>query len=235
MKTIITVALSDFKLIFRDPSLRLFLLLPGMIFLVVGPFLEYLIEEYPGVNDFASYIIMAATVQASIMFGFIYSMVFIDEKETEINKVYAVIPSSKRNTINARLLIPTVIAIVVAFCIISFQNILTVSLESKLSISIIAGLMSPILALSVAGISKNKMEGLTWFKIINSLVTLPLLAFFVPKFRLFFSIFPTHWLFQGFDISVNGGQSSLYFITGILYALVLNYLLVIYFIKKQFD
>ena len=58
MNRFIQIGLADFRLIFRDPSLRIFLLMPGMIFIVVLLVIPNLINTYPIVENYAAVILM---------------------------------------------------------------------------------------------------------------------------------------------------------------------------------
>ena len=40
---------------------------------------------------------------------------------------------------------------------------------------------------------------MTWFKFVNLLVSVPLAAFFIAKYTVFFGVIPTHWAFQTLD------------------------------------
>jgi fluoroquinolone transport system permease protein len=53
--------------------------------------------------------------------------------------------------------------------------------------------MAPIMALAVASLAGNKMEGMTWYKGLNLLVVLPVAAFFVPDYAYCFAFLPTFW------------------------------------------
>ena len=75
---------NDFKVVYREPSLRIFLVLPFLIIWGVYSLLPYLCQTYEVICPYISYILMATMVQSSTMFGFIYCMVFIDEKDTWI-------------------------------------------------------------------------------------------------------------------------------------------------------
>ena len=52
---------------------------------------------------------MATTMQGSLIFGFIYSMVLIDEKDTNVAKVYGILPVSKFWFVIFRLIAPFLI------------------------------------------------------------------------------------------------------------------------------
>jgi len=71
-------------------------------------------------------------------------------------------------------------------------------------LSALCGLIAPLLTIVVTILSKNKMEGMTWFKLVNLLVIIPLAAFFIPEYALLFGVIPTHWAFQMLGEMVDG-------------------------------
>ncbi|WPP48034.1 ABC transporter permease [Catalinimonas niigatensis] len=222
MKQLINVSISDFKLIFRDASLRIFLLLPGLIYLVVNLFLPWLASRFEGVDEYVAYVLVVATLETTQMFGFIYSMVLIEEKETEVAKVYGVLPVSKTGFVLSRLIIPCLITIIITWILLIIQPFYTLSLYASLWFSILAGFTVPIYTLGIAVLSKNKMEGLVWIKVFNILVVIPIVAFFVPdSFTFLFGIFPTYWFFQGLNSLIEGATFFWYLLAGFVYFMLL--------------
>ena len=230
----IQLMISDFKLIFREPSLRIFLLMPFLIVLIIHVGLPALVEEFPVVGDYTSYILMAASIQTSTMFGFIYCMVFIDEKDQEINKVYGILPVSKKGFVLIRMIPSLILSILFTFIVLYFQKFYILSFTEVLSISVQAGLVSPILSLVVAILSKNKMEGLTWYKVINTILNVPLIAFFIPAWDHIFGLIPSHWVFQNLHYQI-AGESGLWVVGfGFIYLFFVILLLDIRFSKVHF-
>lgn len=205
MKQLLTVSLSDFKMIFRDPTLRVFFLLPIMVFAVINGALPWLISKYPVVEEYAIYVVVIATIEVTQMFGFIYSIVLIEEKEQEVSKVYGVMPISRISFTLFRMLIPVIITILLTWLILILQPFYDIPLAYSLLFSLIAGLVVPPYVLLVAVMSKNKMEGMVWIKVVNLAVVVPAAAFFIPKsFGWLFGFLPTHWAFQGLhDLMLN--------------------------------
>ena len=138
MKKLIQVSISDFKLVFRNPSLRVFLVIPLAAVLIVNVLLPYLAGKYEGVIEYIPYVLMAAALQTSTMFGFIYCMVFIEEKETQVAKVYGVVPVSKPGFALFRLIIPFFLSTMVTWLILSVQPFYSYSPVSSLIISFLA-------------------------------------------------------------------------------------------------
>lgn len=235
MKKTLFLSLIDFKLIFREPSLRIFLMMPALIFALVLFILPLLRDRYEGVESFIPIVLMGATMQTSILFGSIYSMVLIHEKDIQVAKVYGIVPVSKVGFIISRLFIPYLISALVTYLLLWMQPFYVLPPVPMLFLSLLCGLLAPLLTLSVATFSKNKMEGMTWFKLANLLVSIPFAAFFIEKYTDAFGIIPTHWMFQSLHHMINGGNYQLPLSIGFAYTLLLLVFLVKRFSKKHFE
>lgn len=235
MEKLIKVAVNDFKLVFRDNSLKFFFIFPILNVFVVRYGFPYVAENFEILKDYISILLMAATMQNSLIFGFIYSMVLIDEKDTQVAKVYGILPVSKFWFVIFRLVAPFLFSTVATFLMLLAEPFYELSTLSNLIYATLAGLVAPLMILFIAITAKNKIEGMTWQKLFNIPISLPLLAFFVPvSFSFLFAIFPTYWAYQGFNNNINGESFSLYFLIGFAFSLFLIVLLARKFSRSHF-
>ncbi len=235
MEKLINTSLNDFKLVFRDKSLRLFFIFPILNLLVIRYGVPYLAEHFEGAKDYIHVIVMAITMQGALIFGFIYSMVLIDEKDTQVAKVYGILPISKFWFVIFRLIAPFLFSAIATFLLLLVEPFYGISLGMNFIYSALTGLVAPMMALFVAMMAKNKIEGMTWQKLFNMPVSLPLLAFFVPaSFSFVFGILPTHWAYQGFNGLINGESYAFYLFVGFAYSFLLITLMAQKFSKVHF-
>lgn len=234
MEKLVYHILSDFKLVFRDNSLRIFLLVPLMIYLVVLFLAPYLISAFEGFERFIPLILMGATMQTGTMYGFIYGIVLIDEKDTGVAKTYGILPVSRMKFVLGRLMPSLLISAVFTFVLLLIQPFYFFDMLDMILVSVLSGMVSPFLALSVSIISRNKMEGMTWFKLVNLLISLPLAALFLPEYRDFFLIVPTHWIFQAIQNMITGSSPIGYLAGGMIFLILLLYLFMLRFSKVHF-
>ena len=235
MKNLLLLSITDFKLIFRDSSLRIFLAMPLLIIAIVLLAVPALIEEYPIVQDYVSYVLMGASLQTSTMFGFIYSMVLIHEKDIQVAKVYGILPVSKKGFIATRQVIQFVLSALVTFLLLQVQPFYIFRLEDIILFSLLCGLFAPLLTLSVTLFSKNKMIGMTWFKLMNLLVSVPLVGFFIPCCAWAFAIIPTYWVFETLNRMVLGEMILIPVTIGFVASIGLLYFLIWRFSKSHFS
>lgn len=236
MEKLIKVAVSDLKLVFRDTSLRFFFIFPLLNLLVVRYGFPFAADYFPALKDYIHVLLMAATTQGALIFGFIYSMVLIDEKDTNVAKVYGILPVSKFWFVLYRLIAPFLFATLATVLMLIVEPYFGLSIFNNLTYSALVGLLAPMMALFVATVAGNKIEGMTWQKLFNLPTSLPLMAFFVPaSFSFLFAILPTHWAFQGFDRMIADEDSAIRLLVGFGYSFLLIAFLARRFSKSHFS
>lgn len=198
MNRLANVTINDLKLVFRDKSLRLFFGIPVMIVLFVRFVMPEALIRFDVLKTYIPYILMIMTTQGVGVFGFIYSMVLINEKDTLVAKTYGVLPVSKIGFVITRMAAPFMFSTITTFFILFFEPFYRIPVHWNIVYSALVGLVAPIVVLFVTIFSKNKIEGMTWNKLSGMPVALPLLSFFVPAyFAPVFAVFPTYWAYQG--------------------------------------
>ncbi|MEM9821190.1 MAG: hypothetical protein AAF985_08970 [Bacteroidota bacterium] len=229
------ILINDFKVVFRAPALRVFFFIPFLFIALVNGFFPYLCERYPVVQDYMAYFLMGATVQTSTMFGFIYSMIFIDEKDTQVAKVYGILPVSKTVHLLGRLSIPFIVATFFTWLMLQFQPFYALSIWGNLMIAFLSAFLAPFIALGVALIARNKVEGMTWLKVFNTPVIAPIGAFFLsPAYQFLFGILPTHWSFQALNDLILQNSYALNWSIGLLYYLLLLTGMIRLFVRRHY-
>ncbi len=191
MNTALKISSSDFQLIFREKTLRSFLIMPFIIIAVTVWGFPVLADSFPIIVDYLVFVLMGSLTQTSILFGFIYSMVLVEEKETGVASVYGVIPINKYRFIISRLIIPFSASFSASVLLLVLQPFCSLTTIDILIISIQCGLVSPFITLIVSIFAKNKMEGMTWFKAVDLLIILPIASFLlINRSTLFFLFYP---------------------------------------------
>lgn len=236
MRRLIKVAINDFKLVFRDKSLNFFFIFPILNLFVVRYGFPYVVWKFPILDEYVPILLMFLANQGALIFGFIYSMVLIDEKDTNVAKVYGILPISKFWFVIFRLAAPFLFAAISTFLMFLVQTYYQLSIITNLIYSALCGLIAPTMVLFVAIMAKNKLEGMTWQKLFNIPITLPVLSFFVPtSFSFVFAFLPTFWAYQGFNNLVVGNRYFLYLFIGFVFNILLIILMARKFSKSHFQ
>lgn len=230
MKNFYVLSRSDFHSTFRDPVFKGLLAFPFIAFALVRFLLPIMIREFPHIRPFKEVILMWACLQSATMFGFIYGFLFLEEKEENLWQVLRVLPISSFKLVLSRLALGLFISSLVNFAIIRFGNIVHLNVLKEILLAIHFSLAAPLIALSIASLAKNRIEGLAQMKIINLLLILPALIYFFPYgFLHFFALVPTYWSFRSMEMAA-GGQAN--FIAFYLSGLIV-YSLFIYVLNRK--
>ena len=235
MKKILILAISDFKLIFRDSSIRAFLFFPFILFWVFVFLLPYLVDKYDFLTPYISIFLIIGVIESTQMFSFISSMVLIDEKETDVAKVYWVTPLSKVEYIFSRLLIPFLITLLLNIILLWVQPFYYIGIILNLIISFLTALVVPIYVLIINSIVQNRMQWMIYIKALNMLVLLPLASFFISAtFKPFFFLFPTYWIFQTIQNVIDGSSIIMSATISFIFLILVLIFISKIFISKHF-
>ena len=236
MNQLLHIAFNDVRLIFRDSTLRIFFFLPLLLFGLIIWLLPSLAEQYEVLKSYISLFIILAIFENTQAFSIVMTMVLIEEKETNVAKVYGVLPVSRSALTLSRFLIPYMFTFLLNILFLLLQPFYTISLAAIISIAIIAALLVPIYPMAINAIVKNKIEGMMYLKVLNILVLVPFAAFFVPASYLpFFGILPSHWFFQGLHQLFLGEPYFLQLTIALFFLLLVFSISFRYFLKNHFE
>lgn len=216
MKNILRLAVNDFKHVFRDRMLLIFLFAPVFLICFVRFFVPYITNIYPIVGEYHSLIMMFGGIQTSIMFGFITAFIILEEKDENVLQVIRVLPISSEYFIIYRLLFATFFSSIAAFLMIQFGNLAYPGLLNSILLSLHYGLAAPFITLVIATYAKNKVEGLAFFKGLDLIILVPILGFFLSgSWKYVFSIIPMFWTYELYGSALKAQNVLLIFFAGL--------------------
>lgn len=229
MKKLLILSKSDFKNTFRDPLFKILLFFPFISFGIVRFLLPVLISYYPILEDYSLIILMWACMQTATMFGMIYGFLFLEEKEDSLWQVILVLPISSGQLVFSRLLLGFIISVFVNFLLIHYGNILSIDFWKEIILAIHFSLIAPLIALLVGTFAKNRIEGLAQMKIINLLLILPALIYFIPgDFIHMTAVIPNYWSNRSMEVVDNTPKFLLFLSTGFFL-----YFAAVFWLKKR--
>ena len=236
MKQLIYLSANDFKLIFRDPTLRVFMALPILLIAIAYWFLPYLEEQYDFMAPYISIIMVLLIIENTQSFSFIYTIVFVEEKESEVAKVYGVLPVSKKGFVLSRLVFPYIITVIFNLILLGTEPFYNLSFTINLFLSMLAALVVPLYVLSISTYVENKIKAMIYVKLWNMILLIPMAAFFVPSgYKHIFGFIPTHWFFQGVHNIFNQEEFIAYLLTSAVFIVVLTIYYTNQFVKTHFN
>jgi fluoroquinolone transport system permease protein len=235
MNKIFKLAIADFKIIFRDLSLKAFLFLPVLLFGVFLWFLPVITGKYDFLVPYLPIFVIVGVIENTQTFCFINSMVLLDEKETGVAKEYGIVPLSHSEYLVSRFLFPFLFTFFINVLFIELQPFFDIKLGTGFIISLLSAFIVPLYALGINSIVNNRMQGMIYVKAFNMLVLIPIAAFFVPdKIKHIFGVFPTHWIFQSINNSTNNISIGITASIGFAFLGLFTWFVSKQFIKKHF-
>lgn len=214
MSKILHFIVFDFRHIFRDAMLRIFLFFPFIFLAIQYWALPALIVAFPVLADFEAFIIMSLAMQTAILMGFISAFMLLEEKDQAILPVLRVLPISARFFIFYRLGFAVAISTLAAWAIFLLA---AYPAATALLLAFQYALVSALIVLILATFANNKIEGLALFKGVNLLLMLPFISFFVPSFwGYFFCFLPMYWPFHWLQILHGGGGVGQWYLVAIV-------------------
>lgn len=235
MNKIIKLAIADFKIIFRDPSLKVFLFLPILMFALFIWFLPIMVEKYAFLTPYIPIFIFVGIIENTQTFSFINSMVLLDEKETGVAKTYGVVPLSNFEYLVSRFIFPYIFTFSINTLFLKIQPFIPIEIKTNIIISLLTGLIVPLYVLGINTIATNRMQGLIYVKAFNMLILIPIAAFFIPgQFKHIFAMLPTHWIFQTVENLANSAPVGGVVLIGFVWVCSLTWFVSKLFIRRHF-
>jgi len=205
MKSILTLSIADLKSTFREPLFRILIFFPFASFAMVRWGYPVLLYYFPPIEPYSQVILMWACLQSATMFGFIYGFIFLEEKEENLWQVMQILPVSGFKLVTSRLLVGLIITTAVNFTLIHWGGIGSYPVWKEIIVSIHFSFAAPFIALFIGSFAKNKIEGLAQVKVINILVIIPAVIYFLPyKASYITAIIPTFWSFRSLEKATQG-------------------------------
>lgn len=200
----------DARNVVRDPLLVWIALLPPALALALRfgvPALSQLLAQRLGFELapylpllLAGYVLLAPT-----MVGMVVGFLLLDERDDRTLIALLVTPVAPGDYLGYRLLLPTVVGMAVTLLCLPLTGLLPLPPAIGLAVALLAAPSSPLLALLLAALADNKVAGLALLKLLNVLLMLPVLAFFVAEpWQWLAGLAPTFWAAKALWLAVEG-------------------------------
>jgi len=226
----------DVRNIRRDSMTSWMIFIPIMLALImrwgVPPFTAWLIEQH-NFNLVEYYPVILAYLfigMSPMTFGVVIGFLLVDEKDDRTLSALQVTPLPLGSYIIYRVAIPIILTFVLMFVIFPAANLTPFDLRTILFSAIAAAPMAPMLALILASIAQNKVQGFALMKLMGIVLLAPVLAYFAaPGWELAFGIFPTYWPMKVYWL-LYAGETNIWLY--LLIAVVYQSLVTVLFAKR---
>lgn len=231
------VFVHELKNMIRDKMYAFFLVYPIIISVVSYFLIPYLKDINPLASDIT---FLALLLMNSFIFGVVTSFTLLDDQDDNVLLSLKITPISVRLYVLFKLLMSYIFGIISTLLIlISADYFAQTRLLDIIFILILAPIQGPILAMLIASISRNKVEGFVIMKLSGLILMVPIAALFLTDWKeLLISIFPGFWTARLFSMQFMPldyflKESYIYFILGVCVNLLIFVLLYKLYIHKK--
>jgi len=200
MKKILALSFNDIRNIFREQILIfMFLVSPIIMFLVARFALPEAGLRYPLVVDYYPLILLLLILQISTGIGFVIASIILDERDEGVLTGIRVMPLEVNTFILYRILFSMGVSFITSLLMIRGTGLIEVDWLVTLGVALLFSMVAPLVLLALPCFSKNKVEGLAFFKGLNLVLLLPAASFFIhSKITYLLGFIPLYWTFNFF-------------------------------------
>lgn len=233
LQTLRALSPIDLRSVWRDKMLSWMIFLPilGAIILRVGlpPLAARLRAQYafdlePWYPLFLSYFFVVMT---PAIFGIMIGFLLLDEKDDQTLKALQVTPLSLRNYLAYRIAIPVVLTIAMMFILFPLSALDDISIPATFLTAIAAAPIAPALALFMAALAQNKVQGFALMKLTGVVLIMPIFAFIGDGgWEVIFMVIPTYWPMKSYLLLSDGQITAAwpYLIAAVVYPAIIIWL-----------
>ncbi|NJO03295.1 MAG: hypothetical protein HC880_17880 [Bacteroidia bacterium] len=154
---------------------------------------------------------------------FLYGFLILEEKESEVFSYFQVLPLSASMLVRSRMLVGFGVSTLVNFMIFHWGGLIALGILQHLLLALLYSLNAPLITLLLIILAQNRVQGLAQMKIINMLLMLPGLIFFIPSPWIHLTgLIPTYWLFR--SVAEPDQFELFYCLAAAIYLLLLGFL-----------
>ncbi|KAA3618723.1 MAG: hypothetical protein DWQ05_07105 [Calditrichaeota bacterium] len=204
MRKVLALSLSDAKNISRDTILILILFGPVAIFFLLRYLIpvatDYLQAEMAfDLTEHYLYIVCFMSLIPTQLFGFIFGLLILEERDEEIIAFIAVTPLQKTGYLTYKLLASTLMSFAFFFIVVYGTGLTTIPLKYASILALLVAFEAPIGSLFLAAYAENKVEGMAYSKILGLMYIAPVIVFFFDTNWHYFAAFlPPFWVAKAF-------------------------------------
>lgn len=222
----------DIRNVLRDPLLRWMVFLP----LAIGALIRWgvpILSNYLAAKfqfDLVPYYQLLTSALLLLMpgiCGMIIGFLLLDQRDDQTLTALQVTPLRLTGYLIYRISLPMVLSFILTLLLFPIVALVEMTFSSLLLVTLMALPFAPMYALFLATFAVNKVQGFALTKAVGIIIWPPVFAYFIDSgWELAFAIFPTYWPMKFFWLlDESGGNMWIYFIFGILYQILLLWVL----------
>ncbi|TMV46818.1 hypothetical protein FE783_24570 [Paenibacillus mesophilus] len=231
---------NDGKQMMKDPMLMASLLGPLAViaFARFGfpPLAAWVEGRYAfDLTDYTGFAVSFLLTTVPLLPGTMAGLLMLDERDENMVAYYGVTPLTRKGYYSYRLFLPSLMALLLTGLFLLLSGMAELRTESGYALLLFA-LEAPWIALLLAAVAANKVEGLALSKLCGLLFAGPVVVSFVPEpWQYLGIVIPTYWPAKSYMLGISNETvlSSIVFIAGFLYHTALLKLAVRAFLRRM--
>lgn len=233
---VLTIIKSDFKNIFRDRSLAFIVFVP-IIFFALLRFAPPIYEQYlPALIEYRAHLLSVFCILSSVLLGFILAFIILEERDQNLMPVFMVMPYSFGNLLLLRVSVIIVMGFLSSILLIVGTGLVEIPFYQAVFLAFASSLTGPSSTFIIASIARNKIEGVSYFKLFNMILMAPIAGMFIGTWHsLLFGIMPYYWIYAAYIGNPVYISSWTSLIIAIVYNLILLLLTFRLFLQRNFN
>ena len=219
MRSLAAVVRADAKRITRDPFLLFMIGYPWLLALILQQVLPWLNERFADRISLSDYYPIAACLVALLVpnaMGIVLGFQLVEEKDEGSLVAVAVTPMSLDQYFLYRATLYALVSIPLVVVLHELLGVVSLPLGELTLVALVSTPIVPIMALIIAGLAGNQVEGFAVAKGAGILFTGPLASFFIPRhWDLLVGILPTYWPIKAYFAAAEG-STGLFWVAVVL-------------------
>jgi len=221
-----TLGPADLKNIRRDALLVWAPFLPLIMALSIRlmlPFIADLCRQRLGfdITPFYPWIMSGFITLIPCLVGMIVGFLLLDERDEQTLKALLVTPLPFTGYLLYRISVPILLGTLSTLVCYPLIGLTPLDFWKLGLIGLLASCSAPQLALFLVSFAENKVAGLAQLKLLNLILLLPMVAFFLPyPWQLIAGLLPPYWIVKTFWVASSGGGFWPWFGVGLFYNLL---------------
>jgi fluoroquinolone transport system permease protein len=217
---VLIIVKSDFKNIIRDKSILMILFLPIVFWILLRFVPPYGEKYFPVMQEYRAYFLSLFCLLSPVLLGFVLSFLILEEKDQNLVPLFQVLPLSIHKFMVIRVSFILLFSFVSGLLLITTTGLIYISFWKAVALAFACSFIGPANAFIITAIARNKIEGVTFFKLLSLLLLAPIAGLFIPSdISMLFGIIPYYWIYLGF-IPGNPALVSVYIFIAVGYQVV---------------
>lgn len=161
--------------------------------------------------------------------GAVYGLLLVDERDQRTLQVLRVMPMPFAHYMAARMVTPLALSVTMTIAAYPIAGLAPLPFGTVVMLAVVGAASAPMVALAMAAFARDKVAALAIMRVVNSVLALPVLAYFATPPALFLAWFsPAYWQMKALWLAADAAP----FAVALGVALAFNLILTVLFYAR---